>query len=216
MANIKYLRANGGTVTAYMDDGSTVLMYPGTHGVYLPRYVAPPEAPEPEPPVTPPPTNTGWVHPLPAGSVTSGYGNRGGMLHAGADISSVGGYGMGGVIRATAAMRITVAREAFTGGLADAGTYVKGHTIHGTPYTFSHFHGHPGTLAVRVGDIVNPGDPLMREGNSGNSYGSHLHLEIWPGHLGPASAAGSDGPWYWGDGTPPDPLPILRANGVRI
>lgn len=219
MSQVKHLAQVAGQLYLVHDDGYKQLMFPATSGIWIPakdnRTPPPPDPEEPTDPGTGIP-DRGWTHPLPGGNVTSGYGDRGGMLHAGADISSVGGTGMGGTIVAATAMRITVAREAGTGGLADAGTYVKGHTLHGEALTLSHFHGHPGTLAVSVGQEVAAGAPLMREGNSGNSFGSHLHLEIWPGHLGPGSAAGVDGPWYWGDGTPPDPLPILRAKGVNI
>lgn len=36
----------------------------------------------------------------------------------------------------------------------------------------------PGSLAVGVGDFVQPGQPLGRLGNSGNSTGPHLHFQI--------------------------------------
>lgn len=221
-AELVYISHMSNTIFLHMDN-ETIPCYPNGSGYWIPSRklttgapVDPTDPTDPEvPPVTP--GDGTWTHPLPGGTVSSGYGPRGGMLHAGADISSVGGTGPGAMILASTDMVITVAREVGTGGLADAGTYVKGHSRSGTPYTFNHFHGHPGTLKVRVGDQVNAGAPLMQEGNSGNSFGSHLHLEIWQGHLGPASVSPiGDGPWYYGDGTPGDPLPILRANGVNI
>ena len=164
--------------------------------------------PDPEqPPVTP----TGqWVHPLPGGTVTSGYGaSRGQYMHVGIDISDVGGTGMGGIVRAITDIRITVARENGTGGLPDAGTYYKAHTLTGEQYSFAGFHGHPGTLRVTAGQTLQAGAPIMNVGNSGNSFGSHLHQEIWPGHK-PGDF------FYWGDGTPPNPIPIMRAKGINI
>lgn len=220
MSQVKHLAQVAGQLYLVHDDGFKQLMYPATSGIWLPAKDSR-VPPEPEPPVDPEPGDPGpvtggWTHPLPEGSVTSGYGPRGGVLHAGVDLSSVGGMAPGNLVRACTAMRITVAYEAGSGGLYDAGTYVKGHSLQGAPYTFNHFHGVQGSLQVSVGDVVQPGQPLMREGATGNITGTHLHLEIWPGHVGPDSVAGLGGPWYWGDGTPVDPLPILRANGVNI
>lgn len=214
MSAINYVRNNGGTVTAYMSDGSTVMLYPGTNGVFIPvKTIEDPPPPPPEPVEPPPPVPSGWASPLPGARLTSGYGHRSLGFHAGIDLSTGGGR----AVLAPANMKITVAKEAGTGGLADAGSYVKGHTIEGTPYTFNFFHMVPGSIAVRVGQVVAVGTKLGVEGNSGYSFGAHLHFEIWNGHLGPNSVAPvGTGPWYWGDGTPPDPLPILRANGVAI
>jgi hypothetical protein len=164
---------------------------------------------------TPPPggspTPTGvWTHPLPGAALTGQYGeSRGAYMHVGQDLSTVSGYGPGGDILAITDMVITVARENGAGGLPDAGTYVKGHTIAGEQYSFSHFHGYPGSLAVSVGQHVNAGTKLMVEGATGNSTGAHLHLEIWNGHM-PGDF------FYWGNGTPPNPLPIMRAKGIQI
>lgn len=45
------------------------------------------------------------------------------------------------------------------------------HTLYG--------HMVPGSLLVQKGERVIPGQPLGTMGNSGRSYGVHLHLEVW-------------------------------------
>jgi murein DD-endopeptidase MepM/ murein hydrolase activator NlpD len=52
---------------------------------------------------------------------------------------------------------------------------------------------------VTEGQRVRIGAPLGQVGNTGVSFGPHLHFEVWVG-----------GGWYTG-GRPIDPLPLLRA-----
>jgi len=59
-------------------------------------------------------------------------------------------------------------------------------------------YGHSSKLLVKVGQKVNAGDVIGLVGNTGHSFGSHVHLEV---HV---------------DGTPRDPIPWLRAHGVDI
>lgn len=48
-----------------------------------------------------------------------------------------------------------------------------------TPNTFAIYgHLHPGSLTVKVGDVVKAGAPLAKIGNSGPSLGPHLHFSI--------------------------------------
>jgi hypothetical protein len=47
------------------------------------------------------------------------------------------------------------------------------------PHVFALYaHLHPGSLAVKVGDVVKAGAPLARIGNTGPSMGPHLHFGI--------------------------------------
>ncbi len=57
---------------------------------------------------------------------------------------------------------------------------------------------HSRRLLVKTGDVVKAGQVLGEVGNTGYSYGTHLHLEI---HV---------------NGEPTDPIPLLRQNGVDV
>jgi len=59
-------------------------------------------------------------------------------------------------------------------------------------------YGHMSSILVAVGQRVSAGDVIAREGSEGRSTGSHLHFGVRT----PAGAV--------------DPLPWLRARGVRI
>lgn len=64
-------------------------------------------------------------------------------------------------------------------------------------YVFMHLRA--GSIVVTEGQRVRIGAPLGQVGNTGVSFGPHLHFEVWVG-----------GGWYTG-GEPIDPLPLLRA-----
>jgi murein DD-endopeptidase MepM/ murein hydrolase activator NlpD len=68
----------------------------------------------------------------------------------------------------------------------------------GENYNYVFMHLQRGSLLVSRGDRVTAGQRLAGVGNTGRSFGAHLHFEIW------------DGPWYAG-GHPVDPLPFLKA-----
>ena len=53
---------------------------------------------------------------------------------------------------------------------------------------------------MRTGDTVMPGDQVGLVGNTGHSFGSHLHIEIHP--------TGGD--------NPVDPAPWLRHRGIMV
>jgi murein DD-endopeptidase MepM/ murein hydrolase activator NlpD len=63
-------------------------------------------------------------------------------------------------------------------------------------YVFMHLR--QGSLLVSKGDHVAAGQQIGQVGNTGRSFGAHLHFEIW------------QGVWY-GGGHPIDPLPILKS-----
>ena len=64
-------------------------------------------------------------------------------------------------------------------------------------YVFMHLRS--GSIAVREGQTVRTGQRLGEVGNTGRSFGAHLHFEVWTG-----------GGWFSG-GRPVDPLPLLKA-----
>lgn len=69
---------------------------------------------------------------------------------------------------------------------------------HGEDRDYAFMHLQEGSIAVRQGQRVRTGQLLGRVGNTGRSFGAHLHFEIWEG-----------GGWFEG-GKPVDPLPYLR------
>ena len=64
-------------------------------------------------------------------------------------------------------------------------------------YVFMHLR--TGSIPVREGQSVRTGQRIGEVGNTGRSFGAHLHFEVWTG-----------GGWYSG-GRAVDPLPLLRA-----
>jgi murein DD-endopeptidase MepM/ murein hydrolase activator NlpD len=70
--------------------------------------------------------------------------------------------------------------------------------VDGEDYMYTFMHLRQGSLLVSKGDHVAAGQQLGQVGNTGRSFGAHLHFEIW------------EGVWY-GGGHPIDPLPFLKA-----
>jgi murein DD-endopeptidase MepM/ murein hydrolase activator NlpD len=114
---------------------------------------------------------------------------RSGHKHQGQDIPAPEGTQVraarGGVVT-------TVAYQA-----SGAGNYI---VIDGAggDRDFVYMHLQTGTTRVHEGERVKTGEWIADSGNTGASFGAHLHFEIW------------QGPW-WGGGEPIDPLPFLRA-----
>ncbi len=109
--------------------------------------------------------------------ITSGYGYRGGIFHHGIDIS---GTGYGSPIYSIGS---GVILEAGWGGMVgDSGGYnvvVK----HDNGYISTYNHLAPGSIKVSVGQKVDRGQEIAGMGHSGNSQGTHLHLDVWYGGL---------------------------------
>jgi murein DD-endopeptidase MepM/ murein hydrolase activator NlpD len=63
---------------------------------------------------------------------------------------------------------------------------------------FETVYGHASQLLVKAGQQVKAGDIIGRVGNTGHSFGSHLHLEI---HV---------------NGVATDPLPWFKKHGVDL
>jgi murein DD-endopeptidase MepM/ murein hydrolase activator NlpD len=128
-----------------------------------------------------------WVHPLPGNPLTSCWGA--GRGHKGLDIDGVTGE----PVRAAAA-----------GTVVRAGWLWSGYGIsvvidHGAWVThYAHLSGE----RVSAGQDVTVGQVIGRVGSTGDSTGSHLHLEV-------ASTRGVLGHQV-------NPAPFLRARGVHI
>jgi murein DD-endopeptidase MepM/ murein hydrolase activator NlpD len=126
---------------------------------------------------------------FPFGDPGSRFGApRSGHKHQGQDISAPEGTQVraprGGVVKTIAFQR------------EGAGNYI---VIDGAgekhDYVFMHLQ--TGSIRVEEGERVKTGEWIANVGNTGASFGAHLHFEIW------------QGPW-WGGGEPFDPYPLLR------
>lgn len=102
-----------------------------------------------------------------SGTVTSRFGARWGRSHKGLDI----GAPKGTPIKAAASGTVTVAQYGYSGGY---GNYVM--ISHGNG--IQTLYGHCNSLNVSADQSVSQGQVIAYVGNTGNSYGNHLHLEI--------------------------------------
>lgn len=116
----------------------------------------------------PAPTTRGWVRPLVGGTYTSGYGYRWGRMHNGNDFACPIGTPLRSMNDAT------VTAVGFYGG---QGLRVNIRFENGTEAVYAHM----SRASVSVGQRVAAGQRLGYSGNTGNSTGPHLHLEI---HIG--------------------------------
>ena len=126
-----------------------------------------------------------WLLPTKGYRFTSPYGLRWGKLHAGVDLAVPEGTPVGAVHAGT------VKLAGWYGGYGNAVIIDHGNGVE-TVY------GHNSSILVEQGQKVQAGDRIALAGNTGHSYGSHVHLEV---HV---------------DGTPKDPIPWLRSKGVDI
>lgn len=154
---------------------------------------APQQAPAADPPAqaqTPAATTTtapDWVSPMPGAEITSCYGQRWGVLHAGIDLAKPAGT----PIQAAGAGTVIVAGWAYTGyGISVVVDHGNGILTH---------YAHMSEATATVGDRVAPGDEIGREGSTGDSTGPHLHFEVHNG--------------LWNQ---LDPGPWMRERGVDL
>lgn len=107
-----------------------------------------------------------WVLPFRGYRVTSLYGQRWGRLHAGIDL---GGTREGTPFGAVRDGKVILAR--YNGGYGLCVIIDHGDGLE-TVY------GHASKLLVKEGQEVKAGDVIALIGNTGHSFGAHLHLEI--------------------------------------
>ena len=110
------------------------------------------------------PSSQGLIWPV-SGPVTSPFGYRWGRLHAGIDI----GVGYGTPIHAAASGTVVLA--GWTGGY---GNYTC--IDHGGGMATCY--GHQSSYAVSGGAQVSQGQVIGYVGNTGHSFGAHLHFEV--------------------------------------
>ena len=84
---------------------------------------------------------------------------------------------------------------------AGAGHYVVLDADDGHDYVFMHLR--RGSIPVVEGQRVAAGERVGEVGNSGRSFGAHLHFEVWVGG------------WYEKGAAPVDPLPLLESWATR-
>ncbi len=110
--------------------------------------------------------NINLIKPV-SGTVTSRFGGRWGRTHKGVDVGASKGTG----IKAAASGTVVTSSMGYNGGY---GNYVV--ISHGNGIETAY--GHCSALYVKVGQKVSQGDVIAAVGNTGRSFGNHLHLEI--------------------------------------
>lgn len=119
-----------------------------------------------------------------------GYGMRSGRLHEGIDFVP----GNGAPVQAIADGTVRIATE--QGGAYGVTVYID-HVIDGEVITSHYSHMQYGSLQVQAGDKVTVGTVIGKTGNTGRSYGAHMHFELIV------------------NGSTIDPMPWLKANAGR-
>ncbi len=110
--------------------------------------------------------------PFPVGVPTSSnYGPRGGRQHEGADFAP----GEGAEIQTIADGVVPIATE--QGGAFGVTVYIE-HVVDGRTVFSRYAHMQYGSLMVSEGQQVSAGQKVGLVGNTGRSFGAHLHLEI--------------------------------------
>ena len=128
-----------------------------------------------------------WVKAIRAGRLTSPFGPRWGKTHDGLDVGAPTGTPLYAMSKGTVILSDTV----FSFGNKVEIRYWDG--------TVS-WYGHLSRRDVQTGDTVMPGEQVGLVGNTGHSFGSHLHIEIHP--------TGGDNPI--------NPAPWLKAKGIMV
>lgn len=99
------------------------------------------------------------------------FGQRWGRLHEGIDFTP----GNGAPVQAIASGTVRIATE--SGGAYGVNVYID-HVIDGEMITSHYAHMQHGSLRVSQGEEVEVGDVIGLVGNTGRSFGAHLHFEL--------------------------------------
>ncbi|MBN8424384.1 M23 family metallopeptidase [Microbacterium esteraromaticum] len=120
--------------------------------------------------LTDPNARVQWPFPVSV-PTSSNFGPRWGRQHEGADFTP----GEGAEIQAIADGVVRIATE--QGGAFGVTAYIE-HVVDGRTVLSRYAHMQFGSLAVRAGERVAAGQRIGLVGNTGRSFGAHLHLEI--------------------------------------
>lgn len=125
--------------------------------------------------------NGSFMNPT-TGRLTSHYGSRWGRLHSGIDIGKGGRSGDVPIVASAAGTVIRANYDRSYGNVVMISHYIDGQ-IMTTVYA------HHERLLVSEGQRVEKGTVLGYMGNTGHSFGAHLHFEV---HLGPWNGSRSN------------------------
>lgn len=136
-------------------------------------------APEPSVQAAPPVSNGAFMMPA-NGRLTSGIGQRWGSFHAGIDIANKASN-----VPIVAAADGVVIKSYYSSSYGNA--IFIAHSVNGQTYTT--VYAHMSNRSVGSGAVVSKGQRIGTMGNTGQSYGQHLHFEL---HRGSWNAAKSN------------------------
>ena len=117
----------------------------------------------------------GWPFAGGGGTITQNFSWNGKSGHLGMDISTRSGTGAGSPLLAV------------DGGTVASAGWAVSHSSYGNEVNIKHKDGlytryaHLSAINVSAGQSVSKGQQIGVEGNTGNSYGTHLHLEVHAG-----------------------------------
>ncbi|WLR55561.1 peptidoglycan DD-metalloendopeptidase family protein [Mesobacillus subterraneus] len=145
-------------------------------------------APAPEPVVSEPPSSGGMIIMPASGRVTSGIGQRWGTFHAGVDIANRGSN-----VPIYAAADGVVIRSYYSSSYGNA--IFVAHSINGQTWTT--VYAHMSNRSVSSGAVVSRGQRIGTMGNTGQSYGQHLHFELHKGSWNASKTNAVNPAAYW-------------------
>ena len=138
-------------------------------------------------------SSAGWANPT-SGYISSSFGLRYHpiylvwKLHSGTDIA---GGGLNAPIYAAASGTVIYASW-----YSDLGNFIKIQHSNGVVTGYGHINS--GGILVKVGQHVDPGQPIAKVGSTGGSTGPHLHFMVYK------------------NGVLTDPVPFMRDRGIRL
>ncbi|MFC7430961.1 MULTISPECIES: M23 family metallopeptidase [unclassified Agrococcus] len=155
------------------------------------------------------------TNPAPGKSITSPFGPRAGDAdgHKGIDFA-----GDDFVIVAAGAGTVVAVADQFAPftprgfGYSGAGLFVLiRHDQYGFRTGYAHMRA--GSRLVEIGDTVQAGQPIGRSGNTGYSFGAHLHFDLWTGLSGVTTQVDGEQyiDWNYNPTNPTNPEGFLMA-----